>query len=299
MDKELQNLSNATATASEKFMTFLQDSMPYIILLVSVAFTIVKSLFTFGLSNPFSAEFWIDLGTNCATTLATYSAFCVHGNKEFKITNIPYQNNLKAWGEYSAKIRKECPTEFLQFCRDYAKECGLAKRRREFERRSLIPWEVFEAQFLPLSDLQLKDKYLSGEITKSDYRAIYNARRPCRTPQINATSILCGSDSVPVEKIASANRNYIAQSIALRPLTMLLVSAGLAIISPVFSGISSADVIFSIVSSAFMIVAAAVSGNTAGNTGARREAADIKAKIYFLDTFSEKFEKSVDKSKES
>ena len=291
MDKELQGLSNVTATAEEKIMRFFKTSMPYIVLLISVAFTVIKSLFDFGISNPFSPQFWINLGANILTTLATYSAFCIHGSEEFKETNQPYLSNLRAWGEYSTKIRKECPTDFQDFCQSYARKCVEIKRRRKFEKRSIIPWNVYEAKFSLMKAKELKAAYLRGEITKNDYRAIKSAHRPIKTPIINATSILCGSDCVEMEKITTANRNYVAQSIVLRPFEMLLMSAGLAVITPVFNGVSGADVVFSIVASAFMIIAAAVSGNTAGNNGARREAADVKSKICFLDTFVEQFSK--------
>lgn len=289
MDKDLQSLSNATASIEEKIMRFFKSSMAYIVLAISIALTVVKSLFSFGISNPFaSPQFWIDLGGNILTTIATYAAFCIHGSEEFKATNQPYLTNLKAWGEYSARIRKECPSEFLRYCLEYAKNCAEQARKNRFERVSLIPWEMAVKDYIPMLEKDLKAKVASGDLSASDYKAIMKAKKPVKPPKISATAILCGSDSVSIDKIADAHRNYVAQSIILRPFTMLLFSAGFAMVTPVFNGVSSADIIFSIISSAFMIMVAAVSGNTSGNNGARREAADIKAKIYFLDTFSAK-----------
>lgn len=287
MDKELQDFSKQFISFEEKLTAFFRVALPYIVLLVSVATTITSAFFGMEVVNPFTAKFFIDLAQKVLATMATYSMFCIHGNREHKLTSNAWQSNLTTWGEYSTKIRKNYASAFSKYCCEYALKCAERKRRTRFERKTLYPWEEYAEKYAKMSVKALRGCYDKGEITKADLRAFLQARKPVRPPRINATAILCGRGAVEVEKIAGRNRNYVVESIAARPFIMLLISAGFSIVTPTFLGTSVPTVIYSIVTSIFLIMLAAVTGNISGNNGGKRESNDVKSKIYFLDTFLE------------
>lgn len=285
MDEKLNNLSAGLSEMEDKIYKFAKSTFPYLVMVLSLVFSVLRSLFTFGFINPFSREFWVTMFTNLATTIMTYAAFTIHGNDEYKMTNEVYKANLAAWKTYSAKVRALCPNEFICYCRDYARDCVKRKRRASLEAYSLITWETFEEKYLNASRKSILDDYKRGKIDKSDLKGILLARRPMKTPCISATAILCGADTVAVEKLAASKRNYILEAIAVRPFSVIVFSCGISILAPVFLGANAIQIIFSAVTTAFLLCMAAFSGIRAGNSGARRENSDMKSKILFLDAF--------------
>lgn len=284
-DRHLLDFANTQNNASEKLLKIVRDLLPFAVVIISMATTFIIRIFEIGFRNPFSPAFFVQLGTNILTTMATYVCFLAYGNSAFKATNSSYINNIKTWSDYSTDIRQNASVEFCEYCRDYERTVVENKRRERLERLCMIPYEVYKEKYRSLSREKLDALVKAGEISKREKQAILWASAPVRQTRIEAVAILCGSDSVRVERIAANKRNYALKSVVARPFSMLLISAMMSFLTSRWVGISTADVFFSIVYSCALIFFAGISGNSAGNANARREAADVKSRIFFIDGF--------------
>mgnify|MGYP003290364089 CR=1 FL=1 len=283
-DRDLQDLTNAKNDIMGKLSAYAREFFPIIVLFFSIAVTVLTRLYTVGVKNPFDTEFWVSLGTNVATTMLPYIVYVQHGSDMFKATNQAYRENLITWGKKSEQIRKD-PSAFIEYCRNYSSEVAENARRMAFESRCLIPWADFLALYNGKSKKHIRTLYKQGKLSKDEAKAVARANKPRRKPRIEPVSILCGSDTARIENLPRGKRNYTLGKIVFRPFGMLLFSAGVSIISPKFLGVQSADVIFSLFVSAFTILFAGITGNSAGNSSARQEASAVKSRIYFIDNF--------------
>ena len=63
---------------------FSRDFFPFIVLVLNILLTIGSRLFSTWLENPFTADFFIALGTNILSTMFCYTCFIKYGEANEK-----------------------------------------------------------------------------------------------------------------------------------------------------------------------------------------------------------------------
>lgn len=287
-DKNMQAIANMKDLTVNKAKEILTEFYPFIVAIASIVFTVVSQLFEYGLENPFSFAFWVSLGRNILTTTAAYLVFVNHGNSMYKITNTAYRQNLKTWGELSCTIRTTTPSEFIEYCKQYIRNAVEDNRRAILERYSLVSWNDFNENYRKKTKAEILDFVKSGKISARDGKAILKAQKPIKPAKIEPVAILCGSDTVKVEAISTQRVSYSMRSVLFRPLVMVGINVGLALLSSSKLSMNTAAVWFDIVTSSFMIMLACIMGDLSGDGAARKDHAAVKSKIFFINGFMQK-----------
>lgn len=277
--------------AVEKIKTGVQKYLIFFVLLFNVALVVVSRLYRFGLKNPFTVEFFLEMAVTMTTTMICYICFVPFGNSEERKRNIDFPKIQKLWQDLSTKVRTGFLQLFSLFC-----EAQVIEERNEAKRliignNTVIPFEFYRENYECLSKKQLKVLYKAEKISKKDYKAIlkangYGALSPVKIKRINPVIILSGAKKSSINDAGRTDSSFVARWLMTRPLVMFVSTAILNSIATTFG--SNGNVILDMLIAVFQIIIAAVFGYSAGVSEFRHTVDKVNSRVIFLSLFCEK-----------
>lgn len=268
-----------------------KNYLPYILLIVNIAFRIVLRLYDTSVVNPFTTVFVLDAITSVVSTMFCYIVFIPLGEENERLNSPSYKPNCARWGELSKRIRTEGLLDsFRKYCREQ-----LDVERREIKaviisNCTTFSFEEYTERFSHLSDKELKALYQKGELTKEEYGAIRRCNGKIKVKPINSVLILSGVAKANYNDAGRVESNFILRWLAKKPLAIVAMSVALNAISATFIGLSGFSVIYEMVIDALFIIFASFVGYGAGEQAIRDKDDKVKNRILFIESFLEKIE---------
>lgn len=266
-----------------------KNYLPYILLIVNIAFRIILRLYDTTVVNPFNSVFLLNSITSVISTMFCYIVFIPLGEENEKLNSPSYKPNCARWGELSTKIRTGGLLEsFRKYCREQ-----LEIERREIKaviisNNTTFSFEEYIENFSHLSDKELKVLYKKGELSKEEYNAIRRCNGKIKVKPINSVLILSGVAKSNYNDAGRDEANFVLRWLAKKPLVIVAMSVLLNAISATFIGLSGFSVIYEMVVDALLIILASFVGYGAGEMAIRDKDDKIKNRILFIESFLEK-----------
>jgi hypothetical protein len=291
MDENNESLfqltNDTTSKVAEKIKTGIQKYLIFIVLLFNVALQVVSRLYRFGLQNPFTAEFFLELAVNIATSMLCYICFIPFGRSEEEKRATNYKSLTKKWDELTQKVREGFIEIFQKFCKDQVETERQEAKSHTMLSNTMISFERYKAEYEHLSKKELKDLYKQGLLTKREYKAIYKANFNIKVKPINPLIVLSGVKKATINDAGRTDKAYLVKWLSTRPLIMFTSTAILNAITTTFIG-GSENVILDMLFSVLTIVIASVCGYSAGVTDFKNTQDKVESKVMFLSLFWEK-----------
>ena len=270
----------------------VQKYLIFIVLLFNVSLVIVSRLYRFGLKNPFSVAFFLELAVTLTTTMICYICFIPFGHTEEARRNLDFPNTKNLWSELSEKVRNGFLKAFSMFCEEQVIEEQNETKRLILCNETVIPYETYKDKYEKMNDKDLKKLLEKGELCKKEYKALLKANgygflNPTKVKKINPVIILSGTKKSSVNDAGRSDKSYTLRWLAARPFVMFIVAAIINSISTTFSG-GAENVILDMLFSVFQIVVAAVFGYSAGVSDFKYNLDKINSRVIFLSLFCEK-----------
>lgn len=279
------NIASKQNEVTKKLVKFGKDFFPFIILILNIAVTICSRLFNTRLENPFTADFFIQLGTNILTTMFCYATFISYAENNEKAISKTYSANLERWGDLSGRVRNGQSDMFIQYCREQVIREREEKRQAIILNHTMIPIEQYEKEYKGLSSKAICGLVASGKLSKTDGKYIKKANSTNRVKPINPLLILCGVHESNLNDVGRDGISHSTIAMISRPIGMFILTAVVTMFKGSWLGISDASAIFDMIYSVLMIVLSSVFGYTSGATTAREENDKIRGRIFFLERF--------------
>ena len=264
---------------------FTRDFFPFIVLVLNILLTIGSRLFTTWLENPFTADFFIALGTNLLSTMFCYTCFIKYGELNEKRCSEAYASNVEKWSRMSADVRGKMSESFSLYCKDLECQEREEKRHSLISNNTMITIEDYNARYKGKSKEEINELVKSGKLTVIEGKYINKANATHKVKPINPVLILCGVRTSNINDVGRSGISYSTVSILSRPVSMFVLTAAVTMFKGTWIGVGDASAIFDMIYSAFMIVLSSVLGYSSGATAARVEHDKIKGRIYFLEKF--------------
>ena len=271
--------------ATRWLVKFGKDFFPLIILILNIAATICSRLFNTWLENPFTADFFIQLGTNILTTMFCYATFLAFGERNEKALSNNFGTNLETWEMLSGKVRNGYCDHFIEYCRGQVEKEREDKRHAIILNNTMITIDKYEKEYKKLSVEEVNQLYLSGKLSNKEAKYINKANATHKLKPINPLLILCGVHELNVNDVGRDGISHSTVSLLSRPLVMFIITAVITMFKGSWLGISDASAVFDMIFSILMIVLSSVFGYNSGSTCAKKENDKIKGRIYFLERF--------------
>jgi hypothetical protein len=278
----------------DKIKTGVQKYLIFIVLIFNIALQVVARLYRFGLQNPFTAEFFLELAVNVATSMLCYVCFIPFGRSEEQKRASGYSELVKKWETLTANVRKGFIEMFQMFCKDQVTQEQQDKKQYIILSNTMLTMERYKAEFEQLSKAELKDLYKQGKITKTEYKAIYKANYKVKVKSINPLIVLSGVKKATINDAGRTDKAYLLTWLTTRPLIMFTSTAILNAITTTFIG-GGENVILDMLFSVLTIVIASVCGYSAGVTDFKNNQDRVESRVLFLSLFHEKNNIKIDK----
>ena len=279
------NIATKQNQATRWLVKFGKDFFPLIILFLNIAVTICSRLFNTWLENPFTADFFIQLGTNILTTMFCYATFLSFGERNEKALSDNFGTNLDTWGKLSGKVRNGYSDAFIEYCREQVEKEREEKRLAIILNHTMINNDKYEKEYKGMSVEEINQLVLSGKISKKDAKYIKKANSTHKVKPINPLLILCGVHESSINDVGRDGISHSTVSLLSRPVVMFVLTAVVTMFKGSWLGIGDASAIFDMIFSVLMIVLSSVFGYTSGSTCAKKENDKIKGRIYYLERF--------------
>lgn len=266
-----------------------KNYLPYILLMVNIAFRIVLRLYDTSVDNPFTMVFVLDAITSVISTMFCYVVFIPLGEENERLNSPSYKSNCARWGDLSAKIRTGGLLEkFRSFC-----QAQLEVEREEIKaviigNSTSFSFDEYTERFSQLSKKELKVLRDNGEVTKDEYKAILRCNAKIKVKPINSVLILSGVAKANYNDAGRDSSNFVLKWLAKKPLAIVAMSVAVNAISAKFIGLSGLSVIYEMVIDALFIIFASFVGYGAGEQAIRDKEDKIKNRILFIESFLEK-----------
>lgn len=289
MGNAFEKYETVKTSATAKAKSIVSDFFPYIILVVNVAFLIVSQLYDLGIQNPFTPRFFINLSINVLSSTLCYACFVIYADTNARATNKAFFENKELWEESSTRLRMgSLFDKFAEYCKRMTEE------EKEEKRLAIVMdnTSLSKARWDEIKNKRKKEIieiYKSGEITKSELRYVLKAKGKIKIRPINPLVVLCGVRTKTINDAGRENTASVFKSIISRPFTMLLSSTLIAMIKPLYSGLSGGGAIFSMFCSIILIIVSAFLGYSKGVSNMEKAKEAIKIRIVFI----ERFEKTI------
>lgn len=264
---------------------FTRDFFPFVVLALNIILTIGSRLFNTWLENPFTADFFIDLGTNILSTMFCYTCFIKYGESNEKRCSEAYASNVERWSRMSADVRGKKSESFSRYCKELEWQEREEKRHSLISNHTMISIEDYNAQYKGKNKREINELVKSGKLTKVEAKYINKANATHKVRPINPVLILCGVKTSNINDVGRSGISYSTISILSRPVSMFILTAAVTMFKGTWIGVGDASAIFDMIYSAFMIVLSSVLGYSSGAMSARSEHDKIKGRIYFLEKF--------------
>lgn len=290
-----QKVNDAKTEALEKVKNGIQKYLIWVVLLFNIALEIVTRLYAFGFQNPFTPDFFMSVFVDTVSTMICYACFIIIGQNDEKKKSLTYNNNVKAWGELSNKVRCSHLEMFRAFCEEQVKEERNEAKRLILGNNTVIPYDYYKEHYEKLNTKDLKNLYLEGKLSKEEYKAIYKANglgwfNPTKIKPINPVIILSGVAKATINDAGRKESSFIARWLTTRPLLIFTTALILNTMTTSFIGIGQ-DAILGMFLSILSIIVASVIGYGAGQQAIRDKEDRIKSRIIFLSLFEQKLAK--------
>ena len=286
---ELLNKYNSVASKQNKAMqvitTVIRDSLPFLILLLNIVVAVTSRLFTTGLQNPFTADFFVELFTNTLTTMVCYSCFVKYGEKNEKLESKSYASNLERWQKMSGDVRNHSSEKFILYCRKQVEIEREEIRHFYILNYTMLTIEEYERDYKKLSDVEIDKLVQQGKLNGKEARYIKKANASRYLKPINPLVILCGVNKMNLNDVGRDGMSAATVAILTRPVFMFALTTIVTMFSGYWKGIDDASAVFDIVYSALMIVISSITGYSAGADAGRKEHDKIKGRIFFLERY--------------
>ena len=282
VNEKKYKIANTIASATKAYL-------PYILLIVNIAFRIVIQLYDTRVVNPFTLIFALDAVTSVISTMFCYIVFIPLGEENEMLNSSSYKPNCARWGELSEKIRTKGLLEsFRQYCQEQ-----LEIERRETKaviigNNTTFSFDEYTERFSHLGDDELKELYKKGELTRGEYKAILKVNGKIKIKPINSVLILSGVRKANYNDAGRDDSNYLLKWLAKRPVAIVAISIIFNALSATFVGLSGYSVIYNMVIDTLCIIFASFVGYGAGEQAIRHKDDKIKNRILFIESFLEK-----------
>lgn len=294
MDK---NLYSAVNSGSSKIMDYIKSTISkyliFIVLLFNIALQVVSNFYKIGFKNPFSVEFFLELGVSMLTTMLCYICFIPFGKQEEIRSNPSYSQNISVWSKLSAMVRNGFNEIFRNFCREQLNEERDDIRRVIIGNNTMIDYNVYCEKYRGKSKEYI-NALIGSELTKKEANTINRANGNCfflfspvRVAPIDPLIILSGSQFGSINDAGRKKSSFVLRWLLERPFFIFLSTTIINAMSTTFIG-GGTNAIFDIFLSTLSIVIASVCGYSAGVSSVRFENDKVKSRIIFLSMFAEK-----------
>ena len=132
---------------TKKLVKFGKDFCPFIILILNIVVSVCSRLFNTWLENPFTADFFIQLGMSILTTMFCYATFLKFGENNEKALSDTFESNLATWGTLSSKVRNGNSDKFIDYCREQVEIERQEKRYAIIQNHTMITIERYENEY--------------------------------------------------------------------------------------------------------------------------------------------------------
>ena len=266
-----------------------KNYLPYILLIVNIAFRIVLRLYDTSVVNPFTPVFVLDAITSVISTMFCYIVFIPLGEENERLNSPSYKPNCIRWGDLSSKIRT---TGLLEAFRKYC-QAQLEIERSELKaviigNNTTFSFDEYKERFSHLNNAELKGLYEKGKLTKDEYKAIKKCNGKIKVKPINSVLILSGVAKASYNDAGRNDSNFLIKWLAKKPLAIVSLSVLFNAISATFIGLSGFSVIYEMVIDSLFIIFASFVGYGAGEQAIRDKDDKIKNRILFIESFLEK-----------
>lgn len=286
---ELLNKYNAVASKKNKatqiVIAFVQDSLPFLILLLNIVVAVMSRLFHAGFQNPFTADFFVELFTNTLTTMVCYSCFVKYGEKNEKLVSKAYASNLERWQRLSGDVRNHSSEKFIFYCRRQVELEREEIRHFYILNYTMLTIEEYERDYKKLSDREIDLFVAKGTLHKKEAHYIKRANKARRLKAINPLVILCGVNKMNLNDVGRDGVSATTVAILTRPIFMFALTSVLTMFGGYWKGLDDASALFDIIFSSLMVVISSITGYSAGADAGRKEHDKIKGRIFFLERY--------------
>ena len=288
MDESLfQTTNDATTKVVEKIKTGIQKYLIFIVLAFNVALQVVARLYRFGLQNPFTAEFFLELAVNVATSMLCYICFIPFGKSEEEKRSLTYKPLVSKWEDMTRRVREGFIETFQAFCKSQVVSEKREAKALIILSHTMVSMERYEAEYEHLTKEELKALYKQGKLSRQEYRAIYKANYRVKVKSINPLIVLSGVKKATINDAGRTDKGYLATWLTTRPIIMFVSTAILNAITTTFIG-GGENVILDMLFSVLTIIIASVCGYSAGVTDFKNNQDKVESKVLFLSLFWEK-----------
>lgn len=286
---DLLNKYNTIASKQNKAMqvvtAVIKDTLPFLILLLNIVVAVTSRLFTTGLQNPFTADFFLELFTNTLTTMVCYTCFVKYGEKNEKLGSTAYASNLERWQKMSGDVRNHSSERFIVYCRRQVELEREEIRHFYILNHTMLTIEEYESDYKRLSDGAIDRLVKSGALHRKEARYIKRANKTRYLKPINPLLILCGVNKMNLNDVGRDGMSAATVAILTRPVIMFALTTVVTMFSGYWKGVDGASAVFDIIYSALMIVVSSITGYSAGADAGRKEHDKIKGRIFFLERY--------------
>ena len=285
MMDEYNKIASDKNKVMEVITAYIKDSLPFLILLLNIVVAITSRLFSTGLQNPFTADFFIELFTNMLTTMVCYSCFVKYGEKNEKLSSKTYASNMERWQKMSGEVRNQSSDKFIAYCRRQVELEREEIRHVCILNNTMLTVEEYEKNYKKLSDLEIDGLVAKGVLHRKEAKYIKKANATRQLKPINPILILWGVNKMNINDVGRDGMSASTLAIMTRPVYMFVMTTVVTMFSGYWKGLDGASAVFDIIYSALMIVIASITGYTAGADAGRKEHDRIKGRIFFLERY--------------
>lgn len=282
---EYDKIANEQNKVMQAITAFVKDSLPFLILLLNIVVAVTSRLFSTGLQNPFTADFFIELFTNMLTTMVCYSCFVKYGEKNEKLSSTAYAKNLDRWKQMSGEVRSHSSEKFISYCRKQVEAEREEIRHVCILNHTMLTIEEYERDYKKLSDEEVDKLVTQGKLHRKEAKYIKRANATRQLKPINPILILCGVNKMNINDVGRDGMSASTLAIMTRPVYMFVMTTVVTMFSGYWKGLDGASAVFDIIYSALMIVIASITGYSAGADAGRKEHDRIKGRIFFLERY--------------
>lgn len=286
---ELMNKYNKMATAQNKAMLLIteivKESLPFLILVLSIVVAVMSKLFTTDIQNPFTAEFFIELFTNILTTTMCFNCFVKYGEKNELLSSTTYAPNVERWQKMSGEVRNHSSDKFIAYCRRQVEIEREDIRHYYILNYTMITIEEYESKYKRLSNEEIDKLVEKGVLHRKEAWYVKRANVNRYLKPINPILILCGVNKMNINDVGRDGMNAATVAILTRPVYMFILSLVVTMFCGYWKGFDNASVVFDIIYSVLLVIIASITGYASGCDAGRKEHDKIKGRIFFLERY--------------
>ena len=225
MDNNIfQATSDAQNQVIEKLRKGIQKYLIFIVLIFVIALQIVVRLYKFGFQNAFTEEFFANFTLDTISTTVAYICIYPFGRNGEQLRSLTFMDNFNLWSKLSDIVRTGYLVMFKNFCSEQVAEEREEEKKFIISNCTIIPYEVYKAEYEGKSKADLKSLVNDRTITKEDYKAIIKANK-VRIKPISALVILSGTKRTSINDAGRTEGSLLWLKAILRPSIAIIVAA--------------------------------------------------------------------------